>query len=341
MDTGMKTSNYSAVAAALATKGSFLTDTGKIDEGLLLWQQALDLAVKHQEYDAICFCLSNLAIYTYPRSLAKAREFAVRHHEHHKRANDIMGEAGALGMLASVDLLLGDWPKAFEEENRVVEIMRKLGMGPELQTESQQAWTWLMVGDLQKTEAYFQSALRLLTEGSKITNIVEVNLGVALLRLEQGRQDEAKTLLETCVNAFKKWEYTTQPIYHIETLLHLTSIYAKEKEIEKARESSQWAKRLAETLKSDAGMAMALQAEAALLLASSDQEGARKDYLKSVDLFEKAGWPYYHAKALVAYYEAIAQTNPEESMKRLEQAMEIFRKLGAIRDLEKAQAKLS
>lgn len=43
----------------------------------------------------------------------------------------------------------------------------------------------------------------------------------------------------------------------------------------------------------------------------------------------------------MAYSEAIAQTNPEESKKRLEQAAEIFRKLGAKRDMERARAKLA
>jgi hypothetical protein len=60
-----------------------------------------------------------------------------------------------------------------------------------------------------------------------------------------------------------------------------------------------------------------------------------------LELWEKAGWPFYYAKALVAYSEALVQKNPEESRKRLEQAAEIFRKLGAKRNLEKAEAKLS
>ena len=86
---------------------------------------------------------------------------------------------------------------------------------------------------------------------------------------------------------------------------------------------------------------MASQAEASLLLASGDQKGAEDAYLKSLDLWEKAGWPYYHAKALVACSEALAQENPEESRRRLMQAAETFRKLGAKRDLERAEAKLS
>jgi tetratricopeptide (TPR) repeat protein len=250
-----------------------------------------------------------------------------------------LGEAGALAVLAIVDFLLGIWGKALEEEKTAAEIMIKLGLASNSATfHSTEGWTSLMIGDIEKAESSFQNASRLLTEASKITARVEVHLGLGLLRLEQGREDEAKTHLETCVNAFKKWEYTTQPIYHIQTLLHLTSIYARKNEIEKARESSQWAKRLAETLKSDAGLAMASEAEAHLLLATGDRKEAEEAFLRCMSLWEKAGWPYYHAKALVAYSQAMAHANTQESKKRLEQAAEIFMKLGAKRDLQKIQA---
>jgi tetratricopeptide (TPR) repeat protein len=342
MEVGSKTGNHFAVAEALATKGSFLTDTGRIDEGLPFWQQALDIAVKHEEYDLVCSFLSNLAIYTYPRSLAKARELELRHLDHHKRANDLLGVSGAFLGLSFLDFLSGDWRNAIDEQRRSAELVERLGLPPYFDVESRGGWAWLMMGDLQKAETSFQNALGLLTEGASYINFtVEVHLGLALLRLEQEKEDEARIHLETCVNAFKNWEYTTQPIYHIQALLHLISIYSKRNEIDKARESSQWAKRLAETLKSDAGLAMASEAEAALLLASGDGKGAEEAYARSLELWEKAGWPYYHAKALVAYSEALAHENPEESRKRLTQSAEIFKKLGAKRDLERTEAKLS
>jgi tetratricopeptide (TPR) repeat protein len=159
--------------------------------------------------------------------------------------------------------------------------------------------------------------------------------------LDQGREDEARGCFEACVNAFKKSEFSPVPPHQVEALLHLTAIHAKHGQLDEARRMSLWARRLAETLKSDAGLAMAAQAEAALLLADGDRKGADEAYLKSIGLWEKAGWPYYHAKALLAYSEALAEENPEESRKRLGQAAEILRKLGAKRDLERAEAKLS
>jgi len=61
--------------------------------------------------------------------------------------------------------------------------------------------------------------------------------------------------------------------------------------------------------------------------------------LECLALWEKAGWPYYKAKALIAYSTAISQTNPEESKKRKREAAEIFMKLGAKRDLQKAEGR--
>ncbi len=77
------------------------------------------------------------------------------------------------------------------------------------------------------------------------------------------------------------------------------------------------------------------------MLAGGDRKAAEDAYLRSLGLWEKAGWPYYHAKALVAYSEAIAQTNPDESAKQLQKAADTFRKLGAKRDLQRAEGRLS
>ncbi len=119
------------------------------------------------------------------------------------------------------------------------------------------------------------------------------------------------------------------------------AVLASRNYAEKAREASEWAKRLAEQLRSDAGLAMAYQADASVLLVTGNTKGAEDAYMKSLSFWEKAGWPFYQARALVACSQAMIQSSPDESRKRLQQAAEIFRKLGAKRDLEKTEARLS
>jgi class 3 adenylate cyclase/tetratricopeptide (TPR) repeat protein len=339
---GEKTQNHAAIATALSMKGSFLTDTGRIDEGLPLWQRAFDLSLQHEEYEDALRSLCNLVNYTFQRDLAKSRELAVRWLELSKSLNHVWFEGAAWEWLSVLDWYSGDWKAGLEELQKASELASKLGLSAILSSFAlDKGWYSLGMGDLEQAEMEFQKGRDWLDENPKITDIVHYHLGLGMLKEEQGKEHEAKENYQTCVDSFRKWEFTTFPTLHIQTLLHLTSIFARNQELERARETSQWAKRLAETLKSDAGLAMASQAEAALLLASGDQKEAEAAYLNCLELWEKAGWPYYHAKALVAYSEALAQKTPEESRKRLMQAAEIFRKLGAKRDLEKAEAKLS
>ena len=342
LSVGEKVQNYAAIAVSLSIKGSFLTDTGRIDEGLPLWQRAFDLSLQHEQYEDAVYYLVNLSAYTFPRDIARARELAVRRIEICKRVNLVFYEAVGWYWLSEFDWYGGDWKAAREEHQKSCDIANRLGSSVALSYLALGRGRFsLSMGDLEQAEIEFQEGLDTLRENPKITDIVSYHLALGMLREEQGREREAEEHYVTCVDSFRRWEFTTSPLLHVETLLHLTSIYAKHQELEKARETSQWAKRLAETLKSDAGLAMASQAEASLLLATGERKGAEEAYLKSLGLWEKAGWPYYRAKALVAYCEAIAQTDPTESRRHLEQAAEIFKKLGAKRDLEKAEAKLS
>ncbi len=342
LEVGEKTGNIEAVARALAIQASFLTDSGRIDEGLPLWEQALDKALRHEDYALAFWALVNLSAYTYPRDLGRARKFIVQLLELAQRVNDIWWQGAARRNLCFLDWRRGDWGSAQENIQKLFEISDRLGLtGTFAEPFYTRAHLFLTIGDMKAAEADLQKALEVSKQFPKITNIVATHLGLGLLRLEQGGEDEARVHFETCVNAFAKWEFTTDPLLHIETLVHLTSIYARHGEKEKARMTSDWAKRLAEQLRSDAGLAMASQAEATLLIASADRKGAEEASRKSLEFWEKAGWSYYQAKALVEYADFIAKTSPQESRKRFEHAIEIFKKLGAKRDIEKTQAKLT
>jgi class 3 adenylate cyclase/tetratricopeptide (TPR) repeat protein len=337
-----KTRNYEAIAASLSLKGSFLTDTGRVDEGLPLWERAMNVALQHEQYGEALIAMGNLSNYTFPRDLAKAREIEVRRLELARRLNHITVEASAWEMLWYYDWYAGRWRTALEELTKSSQIMKRLGLFEVEAMAFDHGWFLLGKGDLEHAEAEFQNpeVIHVAKESPKLSLRVAYHLKLGILREAQDRELEAKEHYETAVNAFKKWEFTTYPYVHIETLLCLIGIYVKHGQLDEARKMSQWARRLAETLKSDAGLAMSSQAEASLLLATGDSGGAEEAYLRSLELWEKAGWPYYHGKALVAYSEAIAQTKPDESRKRLMQAVEIFKKLGAKRDLEKAESRL-
>ncbi len=338
---GEKTQNFGALAEALSMKASFLTDTGKLDEGLPLWERAFNLSLKHEQFEEAMNSLHNLSIYTYQRDLLKARELALQNLEISSRVNHILRQAFVSLYLSYLNWLQGNWNEAISRSESAFEIKRRLNLTAIIGSwdDAWKGWLLLSTGQLEQAETEIQKALG--SQEPKITFIVAANLVMGILRIEQGREDEARKHFETCVDAFKNWEFTTMPLLHVEALLHLTSIYITQGKPEKALETTQWARRIAEQLRSDAALAMAFQAEACLLGVQGNQKTGEEAYVKSLALWEKAGWPYYQAKALVAYSDAIAHTSSDESRKRLEQASQIFSKLGAKRDLERTKAKLT
>jgi tetratricopeptide (TPR) repeat protein len=339
---GEKSGNFAAIVLTLTTKASFRWDSGQIDEGLELYEKALDLALEHKLHVLAANVLLNLTGGTYSRDFAKGRRLALQMLDISKREQIIPTRVGSYVWLSYLDWLKGDWSLAFDEVNRTLEMAERLGLTGGDMTLAGEVWRALILlgkGDLNQAEKCLENSNA--KRNPAIHHVVNLNLALGKLVMEQGREDDAKAYFETCVNAFRKSEFHPLQPQQIETLLHLTSIYSKQGKLDEARRTSEWAKRLAETLKGDACFALASQAEASLMIASGDSESADEAYLKCLDLWERAGWPYYHAKALVAYCEAIAQNKPDESRRRLTQALEIFKRLGAKRDLEKAQARLS
>ena len=207
LEVGKKTNNTQAVAGALSMQGSYLTDTGKIDEGLPLWDQAYELALQHEDLLVARNCVFNLSFYTYPRNLGKAREFALKAVELAKSANLMTSEARGLWWLSVLDWLRGDWASALEQFRKADAIMERLGIGIDITTVEHEAWRgWyaLSMGDLGEAEKILQAAEHLTEKVPKITVIVTTNLALGLLRLEQGKEQEARTHFEKSVDAFQE-----------------------------------------------------------------------------------------------------------------------------------------
>jgi len=335
-----KTGNAAALSDALFLMGVNLADTGQLDEGLSLLKKGLAIAQERGSYhQATERDLLNLAFYTYPRNLTEARQFASELVELGKRENYLYDQATGLATLSVLDWISGNWSLAVEECCRAFEIQNRLGFDLSFNVEAWAGRLYLGLGDLAEAEKFLQAAIT--KKSPEVAFEVEANLALGLFSMEQARVNDAKAYFETCVDAFKGAEFFSMPLLYIETLVQLTSIHANLGSLDEAARLSGWAKRLAESVGSSAGLAMAWQAEAILLRTGGDVKRSREAYARSLHLWEEAGWPYYKAKLLVAYSEAINQTDQQQCRKLLQQASEIFRCLGAKIDLEKTTEKLN
>jgi tetratricopeptide (TPR) repeat protein len=340
---GEKSNNFSAVSDALTNEGFYLLGAGRFDEAMQLLEKACELALQHEQYMQASQNLCNLSIAVLGKDLVKARALALQALELNERhIRSPRYEASAYSLLSMVHWLSGDWILALDEINKALDIADRLGFMNDniVVGEVDRARYFLHMGDFKKAEKYLETSKA--KQSTSLDHQSYFNQVLGELRFEQGRVEDAKQHLESCLKAIREWKLKRTFTPDVEPLLSLTSIYIKLGQPEEARATSDLAKSLGERYPWSAfSLAEALQAEAAALLAGGNRKAAEEAYLKSLASWEKAGWPYYKAKALVAYSESIAQTNPDQSRKHLEEAAEIFKKLGAKRDLEKAQAKLS
>ncbi len=201
LSVGKKTQNSEAIVTALSTKAYFLTDTGRVDEGLPLLEEAYELAMKHEQYDEAINALANLSCYTYPRNLAKARERAVEQLELCKRLNHITAEGVAWYWLWTIDWCAGDWKTGLEEHKKGAQIAERLGLFEAWAVAGDYGWFLLGMGDLEQAEAEFLKTTDVMKENPKISFRVIYHLELGMLREAQGREVEAREHYETGVDA--------------------------------------------------------------------------------------------------------------------------------------------
>ena len=337
---GEKSKNFSAVSEALLRKGGNLLDVGSFDEGMPFIERACELALQHEQYLVAANNLLNLSFNTLGRDVAKAQTLvsrAIELNQRHIRSPRM--EASAYSTLSAYHWYNGDWTLALDDINKALDLADRLGFTNDyiIFGEVHRARYLLHVGDQKTAERYLEASR---AKQGTVRHQIYLDLAFGELRSDQGRVDDAKENFEKCLKAIREQKPGEE--WYIEPLLYLTLIYVERGQRNEARETYALAKSLGAQYSWDTyGPAMALQTEAAVLLADGNQKDAEEALIRSLALWDKAGWPYYKAKALVAYSESIAQTNPEEQNKRLQQAAEIFRRLGAKRDLEKAETKLS
>ncbi len=213
---GEKSGNLNAVSRGLAMKGSYLTDTDKIDEGLPVWRKALDLSLQQDDPFAARITL-DLSVYTYPRDLAESMKLMLRFLELSRQFNVVDYEARALGFPFYLNWLKGDWATALEQLQKASEVIERLDVEVSvavIEVLAFKGWLLLSQGNLAMSDENLQKASELTKQIPKTTLILRCYLPLGILRLEQGREEEAREIFESCVDSFKNFEYTTEPLLH-------------------------------------------------------------------------------------------------------------------------------
>jgi len=226
---------------------------------------------------------------------------------------------------ADVMQLRGAWSEAIEESHRACG-----RLSPDTDPEAlgdahyQQGEIHRLRGELTEAEDAYRSASQVGREPQP---------GLALLRLQQGRMEEA-------IGAIRRVLDTTPAAWRRTGLLPAcVEIFVVAGDLDEARAACVELEHLAETFDTEIVRAMAGHARGAVLLAEGDPRAAVTPLRNAFHVWRKVGAPYIAARIRVLVGRACRALGDEDgAVLELSAAQDVFEQLGAAPDVAKLHA---
>jgi serine/threonine protein kinase/tetratricopeptide (TPR) repeat protein len=241
-----------------------------------------------------------------------------------------------------VYLPTGEWKRAQEVVEGILSLgPRVLGLG-KVYSLSVLGNMYLTRGELGKSEEYLKAIPPLLQHTEDSSYIIPCYGSLGRLFIEKGEYAQAEKFLGQGYEKLR--EGSALPVYTMHLIMiHSLLLEVKLKEGNSEGTSSHlfeiW--KLANMINEDWAFAYAHRAEGMVAAdKGSKAEGAINSFQKAADLWRKIGWPYEEAKTLYELGVASQQTGDKRGASEpLNQALEIFTRLGAKWDVEKVLAR--
>jgi len=343
-----KLNDYEVIANSYGTLGVIFAETGDIKKAIECYDQSLRIALDNGYMDSALRAYNNLsASFSIQDKNEKALEFAERGFELAKKVGAIRWISWIGTGLSSGYMERGNTSKALPLAEESVALDRKAGNFTNLSYSLNNLGNdYRIVGELDKSEQYSSEALNLSEKTKNVQQIGFSHSNLGWLYFDKSEYVKAKEQFE---KAFDVYEKAGAKSYQAWASLQLAWVDAELGEIEKAKNL------LAETEQ------FAVEAGDRLLIAQVDAGKGilfrvQKKWKESIDFFGKSlqecealnarRWQVYFLSRVVlceyaqAYLERDQEGDREKARDLLNQALEMFQRMGAKKDIEKVEARL-
>ena len=348
LELGKRLNDFDVIASAYVDLGLVFNATGDMKEAAEYHEKALRIALENACLDTALRAYNNLALALPPEENERRLDCYKKGVELARKAGHIDFMAWFEGQLATMYFGMGEFEKALTLMEECDALARRIGNLFDLSLSTSYIGAlYHVLGEWSKGEQYLKESLSISERINNTQSITNAYYFQGWSYYDEGEYAKAKECFDRMSEVFEK---TGQEAYRISYFQMITMNYIELDELDKAR-----------TLL-DETRTFASQKQDKRLIADEDATRAmllrvEKRWNESIELFEKSiqehealgdrQWNLYNFAKTILYEYALVYLerdqagDKEKALPLLNQALEMFQKIGAKKDVERVEGKIA
>jgi tetratricopeptide (TPR) repeat protein len=322
---------------ALERRASALNFLGRGDEAAPVLRDAIQILERVGALDRLGLALTNLGEAQRLRGeLEEARRSTERALEVSHRVGDPVNVAFDLMNLGQIEVSLGRWAESQEHLERSGELMAALPSTSDVANyvPASQGWLLLAQGDWAEAEDTLRRALGMAEATGDRQALEYIHVPLAELDVLRGKPQSAIDELEPLAGREGGFRVIIEAT--------LAWAYLEQGKVHRATELAEAAVEHARTQGERLSLADALRIQGMVLAREEQWEEADRAFEEAASLAHSMPFPYAEARALAARgMMALSRREDGQGRQHLEEALTIFRALGAKKDVEATEHALA
>lgn len=343
---GKKLNAYEVIVNSYVTLGTVFDNLGDRKKAVECHERALRIALDYELFEAALRAYNNLAAALPTEESERAMESTVKGYELARKIGHIHLQSFIGTNIAWYYLGIGDVKKALALVDESVALDRKSGDMVNLSFSlGTLGLAYFVMGDWDKSEEYVKEDIRITEKMNDRQQIVGLYSWNGFLHFSKGEHREAKALME---KAYEVDEKAGAKRSQMGTSANLIWVLIEVGELEKARDLLEKLYEYATKMKDSELIAWADARKGMMFRAEKEWEDSIRYFEKSIGEAEALGFGKYRVYEfarmfLCEYARVYLERNQEGDREKahgiLNQALEMFEKMGARKEIENIIAK--
>jgi tetratricopeptide (TPR) repeat protein len=348
LELGNKLNNYEVIANSYVSLGTVLSIIGERKKAIECHERALKIALDNGLMEAALRAYNNLSVALPTEESGRGQENLEEGYELAKKIGHIQLQSFMGTNIAWYYFGMGDLKKALSLVEESVALDRKSGNMINLSFSiGTLALAHLVLGDWDKCEKYLKEKISTTEKLNDIDQIVSSYSWLGFLHFNKGEYSEARALYEKACEVCEKAGAKSMQMW-ISTSLVWMAIELGE--LEKANNLLDRVYEFASKVKDRELIAWADARKGMMFRAQKKWEDSIQHFEKSIRELEALGERqhnvYFFTRAFLyeyarVYLERNQEGDREKAHNLLNQALEMFQKMGAKKDIEKVEARIA